>query len=83
LKYLNEKEEKIADSYYDLELNSINENKKIHILRNKANILTYQLNDFGKCNIMNQLFEFSFGEKYSSINGFILSSCIWPIDKVY
>jgi len=81
LKTLSEKEVKIAEAYYELEFNSINENKKIYMLKNKANLLQYQLSDFEKCNIMNQLFEISFGERHAAINGFVLSG-LWPIESV-
>ncbi len=81
LKTLSQKEEKAAEAYYELEFNSINENKKIYMLKNKANLLQYQLSDFEKCNIMNQLFEFSFGEKHATINGFALTG-LWPIESV-
>jgi len=82
LKNLNERDEKLAENYYDLELNSINENRKIYMLKNKANILQYQLSDFEKCNIMNELFEISFGDKFCTINSFTLTSH-WPINEVY
>ena len=81
LKTLSEKEEKMAEAYYELEFNSINENKKIYMLKNKGNLLQYQLRDFEKFNIMDQLFEFSFGENHVTINGFSITGH-WPIESV-
>lgn len=81
LRNITEKEEKIGEEYFETELNSINESKKIFLLRNRANILTYQLTDFEKHNIINDLFEFTFNDKTAMINNFHMTGT-WPIEYV-